>query len=37
MTGNELMGISYVFFSIVGIVLGYYMLHWTIIIITIIS
>ena len=31
MTGNELMGISYVFFSIVGIVLGYYILHWTII------
>ena len=31
MTGNELMGISYVFFSIVGIVLGYYLLHWVII------
>ena len=31
MTGNELMGISYVFFSIVGIVLGYYILHLTII------
>ncbi len=31
MTGNEMMGIAYVLFSIVGIVLSYYILHWLVI------
>ena len=31
MTGNEMMGVAYILFSIVGIVLGYYLLHWVII------
>ena len=31
MTGNEMIGIAYVLFSIVGIVLSYYILHWLVI------
>ena len=31
MTGNEMMGIAYVLFSIVGMVLSYYILHWLVI------
>ena len=31
MTGNEMMGVAYVLFSIVGIVLSYYILHWLVI------
>ena len=31
MTGNEMMGIAYVLFSIVGMVLSFYILHWLVI------
>ena len=31
MTGNEMMGVAYVLFSIVGVVLSYYILHWLVI------
>ena len=30
-TGHEMMGIAYVLFSIVGVVLSYYILHWLVI------